>query len=459
MDGIAATRTLDDREALAALLARHPSIRHVDGVFFDLCCRPRGIRVPVRSALADGMAHGFSRSSPVHDATGSSVAPLGIGEADGDPDALARPVPESLAPRHFAEGAEPRAARVLLRFDPGPDGRILDPRAVLERMVALAGARGLRPVAAFEVEFYLIDQRPGPDGAPRPARNRLSGEPEGRTGDQCLQALDDFAPFMDDLLRMAELQGLPITGLNAEAAPGQFEANLRHGDAVAAADHAALLRLLIAETATAHGYRASFMSKPFPDWAGSGLHLHVSLAGRDGANIFDEAGEGPGPLLRQAVGGLLATMPEAMAVFAPNINAYRRLAAGGFVAGAASWGVDNRSVAVRVPSAGGAARRLEHRVAGADANPYLVLAAVLGGMLHGLEAAADPGAPAAGAAQPGQGLPLPSSLEAALAAGAAATTLPALIGPDYWAVYLAAKRAEYDRFAAVPSPREFAWYL
>ncbi|MBP0649680.1 glutamine synthetase, partial [Mycobacterium tuberculosis] len=163
-----------------------------------------------------------------------------------------------------------------------------------------------------------------------------------------------------------------------------FEVNLKHvTDALAAADDAVMLKRLIVETARKHGLKASFMPKPFLDVAGNGFHLHVSLVDEADLNVF-AAPEGGETLLGQAIAGLLATMAEATLVFVPSWNGYRRLMPGSYAPTNASWGYNNRSVGVRVPAGPAAARRLEHRIAGADANPYLVTAFVLAGMLEGI---------------------------------------------------------------------------
>jgi glutamine synthetase len=242
----------------------------------------------------------------------------------------------------------------------------------------------------------------------------------------------------------------------SEYAPAQFEVNLGHiADPLRAADHAFLLKRAVKAAARATGLAATFMAKPFPDRSANGLHVHVSLAQRDGQSLFarDEA------KLRHAIGGLQATMAEAMLFCAPNANSYRRLRPRSYAPLAPTWGHNNRTVALRVPAGPAAARRIEHRVAGADASPYLVLAAVLAGIHHGLEAALDPGPPIRGNAYAQTRPSPPITWDAAIAALQSAEILPHYLGPEFCRLYRVCRAAERDRFNDLITPAEHAWYL
>ena len=197
------------------------------------------------------------------------------------------------------------------------------------------------------------------------------------------------------------------------------------------------------------------MAKPYLARAGSGLHLHISLRDGDGCNVFD----GDGAVLGHAIGGLLATLAEATAIYAPNVNSYRRFRPNSFVPTAPSWGYENRSTAVRVPLDQGNDRRLEFRFPGADANPYLVLAAALAGIHHGLERGLDPGAATDGNAGTERDPRLPFRPRAALDALAAATVLPDYLGAEYCRLYRLCKLGELERFEQSIGPREYDWYL
>ncbi len=261
-----------------------------------------------------------------------------------------------------------------------------DMRFMLKRLVERFAAIGLTPVLASEMEFYLF--RDGSDSLGRPIHtqtDRVGGAlASGQT--YGIDVMENMAELMHGIRDACVLQGLPIDTLIKEGAPSQYEINLYHcPDALMAADQAVLLQRTIKGVAKQQGMRASFMAKPFGDLAGNGMHVHCSLVDKDGNNAFDD-GTGKGnELLRQAIAGCLATMEESMLLFAPNLNSYRRFQRGTHAPLAPSWGYENRTVSLRVPADVPAATRIEHRVSGADASPYLAIAAILAGMLHGIE--------------------------------------------------------------------------
>lgn len=450
---------IDAAAELAAFRERHPDITAVDAIFADLCCVTHGKRLPMDQAerLYDpGL--GFAGSSFLLDVDGESRDPGGHGISDGDPDCLARAVPGTLRPVPWAE---PPLAQVLLAFheaDGSPYG--FDPRNLLARVVARFDALGLRPVVAFEIEFYLIDRERAPGQAPRPPISPLSGVRDRAAQVYGMNEVDAYAALIADIAAACAAQGIPAGSASAEYAPGQFEINLGHvADPVMAADHCVLLRRAVQAVARRHGVRATFMAKPYAERAGSGMHLHLSLGDGDGRNVFDDGDASGEAVLRHAIGGLLATLPEATAIYAPNRNSYRRFRPNLFVPTAPSWGYENRTAAVRVPLAQGPDRRLELRFPGADANPYLTLAAALAGVHHGLERGLDPGPPATGNAGRALDPLLPLRLRAALDALAAGTVLPDYLGRAYCDVYRLCKLGELERFEQTIGPREYDWYL
>ena len=272
--------------------------------------------------------------------------------------------------------------------------------------------------------------------------------------------LEDASPVLDDIAQACAAQSIPATVALAEYAPAQYEINLKHRpDPVAAGDHAVLLKRAVKGVARRHGLEATFMAKPFAELAANGMHIHVSLLDRDGRNAFDDARDGGEERLRHAIGGLRATMAEAMAIFAPNANSYRRYRPGTYAPLAPTWGYDNRTVALRVPAARGGASRIEHRTAGADANPYLAAAAVLAGIHHGLARGLDPGPPTTGNANEKHAASLPSHWLDALRAFDRAGVLAEYLGADYCRVYLACKWREFEMFNARVTPTEYDWYL
>ncbi len=256
---------------------------------------------------------------------------------------------------------------------------------------------------------------------------------------------------------------MPLEGAISEYAPGQLELTLKHGpDALRAADEAVMYKRIAKGVAARCGVEATFMAKPFSDRAGSGLHLHVSVNDAEGKNIFaSEAAEGAPPL-RHAVGGLKALLADGMAIFAPNANSYRRFRANSYAPVAPTWGVNNRTVSLRVPAGPPAGRHIEHRVAGADANPYLAMATLLAGVHHGLTNKLDPGPPVVGdgyaaAAQSDQRLP--ANWFAAVDEFERSAVLRDYLGDRFVTMFGKVKRTEQDRFFEVVSPLDYDWCL
>jgi glutamine synthetase len=435
-------------------------LEFLDAVIPDLCGTPRGKRFPIAEAPRL-FAHGMPIPVSIYlmDARGDMTDTFGRGFSDGDPDGTSWPLPGTLS-RVWTKSGPPRAQMLMTvrdelgASDPG------DPRATLERVLERFGEIGLVPVTALELEFYLIDPARGEGRAPHPPLNPRSGERENAVSVFGLDDLDRYEGFLSMLAEAARRQRVPLSAASKEYAPGQFEANLRHQqDARLAADHAIFLRQIVKEAARASGFEATFMAKPYLDCAGCGLHIHLSLLDRDGRNIFAGADETGSELLRHAIGGLQAVMPESMALFAPSQNSYRRFQPDMFAPVNRSWAVNNRSVGMRIPAGPDISRRVEHRVAGADANPYLALAAVLAGVHHGLLKKLDPGAPARGNVTKEPDPELPFGIDEALAKLAKAEVLPAYFGEETLELYRETKRIETERLRRIIPPAEYDWYL
>jgi glutamine synthetase len=255
--------------------------------------------------------------------------------------------------------------------------------------------------------------------------------------------LDAYGEFFSDLYDACDQQGLPLDSSLAETGPAQFEVNLFHqSDIVRAADHAILLRRAIKGVAAKHGLLATFMAKPFGQLAGNGLHVHMSLLDESGANVFDDGSSSGSPILNSAIAGLIATAPEAMIFFAPHLNSMRRYQDSSHAPTRATWGYDNRTAAIRVPADQGKNRRFEHRVPGADANPYLVLAAILCGVLHGIEKQLVAPSPVTGNAYEAGASELPSDWKNALDQFARGSVLAPSFGPLLARIFCACKRQE-----------------
>ena len=310
---------------------------------------------------------------------GAEVSETGLGIIVGDPDGRIVPVPGSLRPVPWAKGNMVQVQVEMLDPDTGLISE-LSSRKLLANMVDRFHAKGWYPVLASELEFYLIQPRQNEDEAPTPPVR----SPDAQNYD--LEVLERTQDVLDEILEMSAQQGIATDTLIAEYGPGQFEVNFHHTDDVMkAADMALLFKRLVRGVARNHGFEATFMAKPYANFPGNGMHLHASVVDQDGKNIFDDGSGTASDTLRAAVGGSLETMRDLQAIFAPHLNSYRRYRPMSFSPSAPDWGYDNRAAGVRLPEVSGPGARLEHRIAGADVNPYLVIAAILGGILHGLE--------------------------------------------------------------------------
>ncbi|HHS88783.1 MAG TPA: glutamine synthetase [Rhodobacteraceae bacterium] len=380
---------------------------------------------------------------------GTEPPETGLGIVAGDPDGVIVPVPGSLTPVPWAEG---RVAQVLVEMD-GPDAKDdLSSRRLLGTVLEGFSAQGLKPVIATELEFYITRPRKRSGDAPKPP-NRL---PDAQNYE--LDVLDGFAPILTEIQSASKAQGLATDTLIAEFGPGQFEINFHHTDDVLnAADTALLFRRLVRGVVAKHGYEATFMAKPYAREPGNGMHVHVSVQDAKSGNIFDGK-TGPSDRLLAAVAGVLATMSDMQAVFAPHMNSYRRFQPNSFAPSRPDWGHDHRGAAVRLPQSTGKAARLEHRISGADVNPYLAVAAILGGILHGLEndlplplPLDDP--------QAEEATPLGHDWLSAVERFAGSGFAQKLFGKRYRDIYVAVKRDEIAALTPEISPVEYRYYL
>jgi glutamine synthetase len=447
------------RADFARLVAAHPDLECVDALIVDISGAMRGKRLPLAGAarlFETGMQ--LPRSVYLMDVKGEMVNPFGRGFGDGDPDGTAWPVPGTLS-RVWGEGPPRLQMLTTMR---GEDGvpTAGEPRAALEHVLARFGELHLTPCVALELEFYLIDRARDAGGAPLPPLDPRSGARDKDNAVYSIEDLDRYGAFHAALNAAAAVHNIPVSAASSEYAPGQFEINLQHQtEACRAADHAIVLKQIVKLAARAAGFEATFMAKPYPGRSGSGLHIHASILDAAGRNIFDDGSAEGAPALRHAIAGLQALMPESMALFAPSLNAYRRFEPDMFAPVNRRWGVNNRSAGLRIPVSPGEARRVEHRVAGADANPYFALAAVLAGLHHGLTNRLDPGPAAIGNVSREPDRALPVTLDDALARLKAGTVLASYLGEETTALYGETKRLEAQRFAKIVSPAEYEWYL
>jgi glutamine synthetase len=448
-----------DFEQARAWLAQHPQVRYVDLLLPDQMGIPRGKRVTV-DELGGVHAHGLLLPASMFalDVLGGTVQSTGLGFDEGDADRICLPLPDSLTRVPWLGELVAQMQVAMYEHDRRPF--FGDPRHVLEQVVGRYAERGLKPVMAVELEFYFVDRERTRTGAAQPPRQPLSGRREDSTQINSMAALDQYSDVLVAIDDAARAQGLPAGTVLAEYGPGQFEVNLHHvDDALLACDHAIRLKRLVKGVALEHGLEATFMPKPYRDHAGSGTHLHVSLVDRDGRNVFASEEPAGSPALSHAIGGLVATINDTMAICAPTANSYRRFQPEAYVPLNPSWAINNRGVAFRVPAGAPASRRVEHRVAGADANPYLLAAMVLGGMLLGLERQLDPGPVFSGNAYRDRAPTIPLSWPEALAAFECSEFAREVLGERFARLYAQTRRGEMQDFSSHISPLEHSWYL
>jgi len=442
-----------------AWLSKHPHVRAVDLLLPDQMGIPRGKRVTV--AELEGVHHNgllLPASMFALDVLGGTVQATGLGFDEGDADRVCLPVPGSLAIVPWLGGEVAQMQVAMYDHDRTPF--FGDPRHALERVVGRVLEAGLRPVMAVELEFYLVDRERTPDGCVQPPRQPLTGRREHKTQINSMQELEEYSAVLSAIDAAAREQDLPTGTVLAEYGPGQFEVNLHHvDDALLACDHAIRLKRLVKGVALQHGFEATFMPKPYRDHAGSGAHLHVSMLDAAGHNIFAADDPAGSPALRHAIGGLAATINDTMAVCAPTANSYRRFQPEAYVPLNPSWSINNRGVAFRVPHGPPASRRVEHRVAGADANPYLLAAMVLAGMHLGITRKLDPGPVLAGNAYRDTSPSIPLSWPEAIVAFERSAFARDYLGERFAKLYAQTRRGEMQDFSSYVSPLEYSWYL
>lgn len=442
-------------------LARHPEIEAVDIVLTDANGIGRG-KIIRRHELASIYTHG--RHLPISilglDICGEDVHETGLIWDQGDGDLRAWPVPGSLKPLY---GTQPARAEVLLSMYT-LDGQPMtsDPRHALARQVDAMRADGLFPAAAFELEFFLLANDRDGNGQVQPARAVLDGRASAKTEVYSVDHLHGMEPLFSDIYAAARAMEITAETVISEYAPGQYELTLHYRtDVMQAADDLVRLKRIVRRLARQHGVTACFMAKPLADYAGSGMHFHVSLQDAQGKNLFVEAVEGQwNDRLRQCLGGMLSTMGESMLIFAPHANSWRRFANQSYAPVSLNWGVNNRSVALRIPAGDIRARRIEHRPAGVDANPYLVAATVLAAMRHGMAQRLDPGPETTGNGYAeGADASMPADWRSAIAAAKASTFLRDALGTDMHRTFTAIKAAEYARVARTIADVDYDLYL
>jgi glutamine synthetase len=374
-------------------LRKHQEVRTIRVAAADINGQPRGKRVPVR--FADAVVENgtrFPMSVLNLDIWGEDIEDSPLVFESGDADGILKPTERGFMPMPWLDA--PTALLPIWMFRENGKPYEGDPRHALAAVIERYKARGLTPVCAMELEFYLIDDSGKTLQVPPSPR---SGKRRKAAEIMSIRALDAFDTFFTDLYDACEAMDIPADTAISESGLGQFEINLMHtDDALRCADDAWLFKLLVKGLARRHGFAASFMAKPYADYSGNGLHTHFSIIDKEGRNVFDNGGTEGSPLLMNAVAGCLAAMHDSTLIFAPHANSYERLVPEAHAPNAICWAYENRTSAIRIPSGNPKARRIEHRVAGGDVNPYLLLAAILGAALIGIEEGMTPPAPITG---------------------------------------------------------------
>jgi len=449
----------DPAAQLAAFRERHPRTRFVDVLLADLCGIPRGKRMAIAD-IHQVNNGGFLLPGSMFalDVLGGTIQETGLGFDEGDADRRCLPIDGTLLPVPWREDEGIAQIQVTMHDHDGSPF-YGDPRHVLVNVLKRFRDLGLTPVVALELEFYLLDPERTVDGRAQPPRLPQTGRREYQTQINSMVDLNEYSAVLAEISSACAAQQVPSGTALAEYGPGQFEVNLHHcSDALLACDQTIRFKRLVRGVAARHGMEATFMPKPYMDMAGSGAHIHVSLLDEHGRNIFAADDATGSDRLKHAIGGLAATMADAMLTFAPTANSYRRYRSEAYVPLNPSWAVNNRGVALRIPASTPENRRIEHRVAGADANPYLLTAAVLAGIHYGLQRRIDPGAPVSGNAYRDAVATLPITWPEAALKFEGSALLREYLGEKFHRLFVTTRRGELQAFESHVTPLEYAWY-
>jgi glutamine synthetase len=353
---------------------RERGISEVEAIVPDMAGIARGKIMPAEKFAADeGMK--LPESIFLQTVTGDYPADTSQAMSPAEIDIVLKP--DTPTVRVVPWAAEPTAQVIHDCFY--SDGRsvTMAPRQVLRHVLELYAARGWEPVVAPELEFYLIEPNIDADYPLKPPVGR-SGRAEPGRQSYSIAAVNEFDPLFDDIYAFCEAQDIAIDTLIHEDGPAQMEINLLHGDPLDLADQAFLFKRTVRQTALRHKVYATFMAKPLADEPGSAMHLHQSVVDRrNGRNLFAQKSGADSALFRSHIAGLQRYLPAAMPLLEPNVNSYRRLLPWSDAPINVHWGLDNRTVGLRVPVSAPSSRRIENRLTGADANPYLCIAASL----------------------------------------------------------------------------------
>ncbi|MGY2182840.1 glutamine synthetase family protein [Pseudomonas agarici] len=349
---------------------------------------------------------------------------------------------------------QPRALAICDANELTGESSRLSTRGQLKAVIARYAARGLAPVVATELEFFVFAPNTDPSQSFLPPMG-LDGRREDGHSAFSVSSNNGLRPFFNEVYGCMAALGLPRDTFMHEMGVSQFEINLLHGDPLLLADQTFLFKLLLKEVALKHGLIVVCMAKPLAKTAGSSMHIHQSLVKiGNGRNVFSDAAGEPTAMFRHFIGGLQVGMADFTALFAPNVNSYQRLCHPFASPNNACWSHDNRAAGLRIPASSPAARRVENRLPGADANPYLAIAASLAAGLHGIEQQLEPTAAIQGQFEVPDSLALPCTLHAALERLKHSQLAKDLFGEEFIEGYGASKTLELTSFLDEITPWE-----
>jgi glutamine synthetase len=437
---------------LSTWITEH-GVGEVECIIPDMNGVQRGKVLPAKKFLGSLKDNTLRIPGSIFTVTINGEYPEDIGHIipEYDPDQIMVPDPSTICE---APGYKTPTAYVICdAFNQSGDPIAIAPRMILKRVLKLYEDKGWKPIVAPEVEFYLVSKNVDPDFPLVPPSGR-SGRPETASQPYGLEALSEFEDIIDHIYDFCEKAGLDIDTMIHESGAAQLEVNFLHGDPLRLADEVLLFKRIVRQVALEHGVYATFLAKPMSDQPGSAMHIHQSvLDATTGKNIFSLSNGKDSALFRSYIAGLARLLPQVAPMFAPNVNSFRRMRPDSDAPINVQWGSDNRSCGLRIPMSDGKNRRIENRLPGADANPYLAMAASLVCGYVGMVERMVPPKSVSGSAY-NRARTLPRTLEAALDRFSHCKPVKALLGQDFFEVFYAIKECELFNYQSVISSWE-----
>ena len=437
---------------LATWITEH-GVGEVECIIPDMNGVQRGKVLPAKKFLGSVKDGTLRIPGSIFTVTINGEYPEDIGHIipEYDPDQIM--VPDASTICEAPGFTTPTAYVICDAFDQAGVPTAIAPRMILKRVLKLYEDKGWKPIVAPEVEFYLVSKNIDPDFPLVPPSGR-SGRPETASQPYGLEALGEFEEIIDHIYDFCEKAGLDIDTMIHESGAAQLEVNFVHGDPLRLADEVLLFKRIVRQVALEHGVYATFLAKPMSDQPGSAMHIHQSvLDAATGKNIFSLSNGKDSALFRSYIAGLARLLPQVAPMFAPNVNSFRRMRPDSDAPINVQWGSDNRSCGLRIPMSDGKNRRIENRLPGADANPYLAMAASLVCGYVGMVERMVPPKSVSGSAY-NRARTLPRTLEAALDRFSHCKPVKALLGQDFFEVFYAIKECELFNYQSVISSWE-----